>query len=232
MSSTRRFSIFFAILTGIFLLIWAVYHYVANGGTDGLLALLSDREMLRNFVQKTGRLGPLIFIVIQAMQVIIAAIPGEATGFVGGFIFGLWKGFFYSSIGLVIGSLAAFWLARYFKEIIRERLSSTTWYNKLENHVEHGGLFIIFILFLLPGFPKDILCYVIGLSRLPWQVFAVMTGVGRMPGTFLLSMQGSYMYNKNYTGLIILLFFTALIFFVTMRYKERIYQWIDQHKTA
>lgn len=231
MSNQKRFLLLLLVVICVFAVSWLLYLYIANGGADGLVSLFSDRERLRGFVQKTGGLGPLIFIFMQVMQVIIAAIPGEATGFVGGFIFGMWKGFFYSSIGLVLGSMVAFWLGRSFRDIIKERLGRSRWYNKLENYVEHGGIFVVFILFLLPGFPKDILCYVVGLSRLPWQVFAVMAGIGRMPGTLLLSMQGNYMYDKNYTGLIALLLFSAVTFLVTMLFKQQIYRWIEQHKS-
>ena len=59
-----------------------------------------------------GVLAPVVFIAIQSLQVMIAPIPGEVTGLLGGFVFSQWLGFVYSTVGLTIGSLGAFWVGR------------------------------------------------------------------------------------------------------------------------
>jgi hypothetical protein len=69
-----------------------------------LLRLYTDREFMHQILQRYGVLAPLVFIVIQALQVIIAPIPGDVTGVLGGFAFGQWLGFFYSTIGLTCPS--------------------------------------------------------------------------------------------------------------------------------
>jgi uncharacterized membrane protein YdjX (TVP38/TMEM64 family) len=83
---------------------------------DNLLSLWNNREELRIFLGKHPYLGPILFIVFQALQVIIAPIPGEVTGFLAGFFFGAFKGCLISTFGIIIGSSFAFYIGRFFKK--------------------------------------------------------------------------------------------------------------------
>jgi uncharacterized membrane protein YdjX (TVP38/TMEM64 family) len=97
------------------------------------------------------------------------------------------------------------------------------------NHlVKHRGVFVIFLLFVFPGFPKDYLCLVLGISSLPPRVFLLLACIGRMPGTLMLSLQGSLLFNRSYGVLAIMLVFCGLVVFVTYRYRESLYRWIDR----
>src|SRR5712691_3543258 len=77
-----------------------------------VVRLYEDKQLMHAMLARWGVLAPVVFIAIQALQVIIAPIPGEVTGLLGGFVFGPWLGFFYSTVGLTIGSLGAFWVGR------------------------------------------------------------------------------------------------------------------------
>ena len=96
-------------------------------------------------------------------------------------MFGEWVGLIYSTIGLTIGSLAAFGLGRWLGDsYVRNLVSEETW-NKLGFIVEAEGTILCFIIYLIPGLPKDILCYLFGLSPMPFWVFAVVSSLGRFP---------------------------------------------------
>ena len=156
-----------------------------------LVRLYVDKQFLKQTLSEWGILAPLLFIALQALQVIISPIPGEATGILGGFLFGQWLGLLYSTIGLTIGSLVSFtlgrWLgAHYVKNLVKEE----TW-QKLGFIVEAEGAIVCFIIFLIPGLPKDIVCYLFGLSPMPFWVFAIVSSLGRVPGTLVLSAQGA-----------------------------------------
>jgi uncharacterized membrane protein YdjX (TVP38/TMEM64 family) len=194
-----------------------------------LVELLEHQESLRDFTISLGSIGPLVYVGLQALQVVISPIPGEATGFIGGFLFGGWIGFFYSTAGLTLGSAAAFFLSRWFRRSIRFWLRKSAIYNRLEHLIEHQGLFLCFVLFLLPGFPKDFLCYLLGLSRMPWQAFLIIVTFGRMPGTLMLTMQGANVYNGNVRGFAGLLLLTLVVMGPTWYYRERIYDWVERH---
>ncbi len=73
-----------------------------------LVRLYVDKRFLKHTLREWGVLAPVIFIGLQALQVIIAPIPGELTGILGGYLFGQWGGLLYSTIGLTLGSVGAF----------------------------------------------------------------------------------------------------------------------------
>jgi len=176
-----------------------------------------------------GPMAPLAFIGLQTLQIIISPIPGEATGFIGGFLFGKWAGFIYSTIGLTIGSGLAFCIARQFRRLISKRLKRSDLYNKFEKLIEHQGIFIFFLFFIMPGFPKDFLCYFLGLSRMPWQAFIIIVFLGRMPGTLMLTLQGANVYDGNIKGFLWLLVITLIVVAPSWYFRQRVYRWVDQH---
>ena len=73
-----------------------------------LVRLYVDKRFLKHTLREWGVLAPVIFMGLQALQVIIAPIPGELTGILGGYLFGQWVGLLYSTIGLTLGSVGAF----------------------------------------------------------------------------------------------------------------------------
>ena len=170
-----------------------------------LSRLYTDHEFLRRELQAWGVWAPLVFIAMQALQVIIAPIPGELTGFLGGFVFGEWWGLGYSMIGLTLGSLVAFAVGRWLGTTFVQRQVSPGVWARLGFVVEAEGAILCFILFLIPGLPKDLLCYLFGLSPMPWWVFAVTSTAGRIPGTWLLSAQGNKTAGGQYMQLALLI---------------------------
>jgi uncharacterized membrane protein YdjX (TVP38/TMEM64 family) len=201
--------------------LWSFWH--------GLLQAFEHRESIRAHILSMGHLAPFAFISLQALQVVISPIPGEATGFIGGFLFGKWAGFFYSTVGLTLGSAIAFFLSRQFRRLVRSWLIRSRLYGRFEHLTEHHGLFIFYILFLFPGFPKDFLCYLLGLSRMPWLAFIAIVILGRMPGTLVLALQGANTYDKDIEGFVSILFLSLLVLVPSLYYRERIYQWVGTH---
>jgi len=88
---------------------------------------------------------------------------------------------------------------------------------------------ICFLLFLLPGFPKDILCYVLGLTGMKLSIFLTVSTLGRMPGTYLLTMQGASIKKQDYLTAAIIMVISVLLIFIGYLYKDRFIHWI---KTA
>lgn len=183
---------------------------------------LEKGPMLREKLLSFGPLAPVLFMGIQTLQVIFAPIPGEASGILGGYLFGPGAGFVYSTIGLTFGSWIAFSIGRLLDDIVRTRLHQTKTYQHFNHLLTRGDFVIPFILFLLPGFPKDSLSYLLGLTTMPLPVFLFMTGIGRMPGTLMLSVQGADIYHGNYPRLIALLIASAAIVLLCYYYRKKI----------
>jgi uncharacterized membrane protein YdjX (TVP38/TMEM64 family) len=173
-----------------------------------VVRLYRDKHFLKDTVAAWGWLAPVVFIVIQALQVIISPIPGEITGPVGGALFGVLWGVIYSTIGLTVGTLACFAVGRKWGEpLVRPWLSEQHW-TRLNFILEAEGAILCFILYLIPGFPKDIISYLFGISPMPFWLFAVISTLGRLPGTWISSYFGAHVAEQQY---IYALAFMALI---------------------
>jgi uncharacterized membrane protein YdjX (TVP38/TMEM64 family) len=190
--------------------------------------LVTDRERMRATVESCGWAAPFVFIGIQIAQVVAAPIPGEATGFIGGYVFGTLTGFIYSTIGLTIGSLINFAIGRILGERFVRRLVSEERFRRIDRLINRQGLIALFIMFAIPGFPKDYLCLALGLSTLPVKLFALMTGVGRMPGTLMLSLQGAALYDRSYGLLAVVAGACLVLILLAYRYREALYRWVEK----
>jgi uncharacterized membrane protein YdjX (TVP38/TMEM64 family) len=186
----------------------------------------SDKKRVKAAIKAAGPLGPLVFIAIQSLQVIFAPIPGEATGFLGGFLFGAPLGWLYSTLGLTLGSAAAFLLGRWLEKRFVARMVSPQTMQRFDFLMERQGALVAFILFLIPGFPKDYLCFILGLSPMDFRVFLVICTIGRIPGTLMLSLQGAQVYKGNYWNTLILLGVCLLLAGLAYAFRERLYIWI------
>ena len=191
--------------------------------------LFSDREQIENFVTSFGHGAPAIFIIIQILQVLFAPFPGEATGFIGGFLFGTAKGFIYSSIGLTAGSWINFSIGRFMGKRFVRKLVPERQLDRLDKIIKRQGVIVLFILFIIPGFPKDYLCLFLGLSTLPLKIFLILTGIGRMPGTLMLSLQGSYIFEQKYGLFAVIMGLCLIVVFLAYKYREPLYQWLEKY---
>jgi uncharacterized membrane protein YdjX (TVP38/TMEM64 family) len=184
--------------------------------------LYQDKYFLRDTVASWGWAAPLVFILIQSLQVIVSPIPGEITGPVGGALFGTMWGMIYSTIGLTVGTLFCFWVGRMWGEpLIRPWLSEHHW-EKMNFILEAEGAIICLILYLIPGFPKDIISYLFGISPMPFWLFAVVSTVGRIPGTWISSYFGAHVGEQQYIYAIVFIALVCAACLPLYYYRERI----------
>lgn len=162
------------------------------------------------------------FILVQSAQVVVAPIPGEVTGLLGGFLYGPLLGVILSTIGLTIGSYIAFALARMFGRPLVDKLVDKRVMKRFDYLLHHKGAFLVFLLFLIPGFPKDYLCYILGLGHLTTTEFLVIGGTGRLFGTILLTLGGDYIRHQRYRSFFILIVVAIIVVFFAMVYRTKI----------
>ncbi len=194
--------------------------------------VMTNSIRIRETILSFGILAPLIFMVLQVLQVLFAPVPGEATGILGGYLFGAWSSFIYSSIALAIGSALAFGIGHFFADAFRDRFSGTKIYRRFNHLVFKGDFVIPFVLFLFPGFPKDSLSYLLGLSTMPFKVFIFIAAIARMPGTLVLSFEGAQVYERNYLELLLLLLFSAIVALPCYFYRRQILEKLTHYNSA
>jgi uncharacterized membrane protein YdjX (TVP38/TMEM64 family) len=191
-------------------------------------ALMTDREWIRTTIASHGWAAPLVFIGIQIAQVVAAPFPGEATGFIGGYLFGTLPGFVYSSVGLGLGSLVNFGIGRFLGERFVRRLIPEEKFRRIDRLVNRQGVIAVFLMFVIPGFPKDYLSLALGLTTLPLKLFAFIAFIGRMPGTLVLSLKGSSLYEQNYALLVTVAAVCLALALLAFRFREPLYRWIEK----
>jgi uncharacterized membrane protein YdjX (TVP38/TMEM64 family) len=197
-----------------------------------LYIFLIDKQKAITFVNSFHPYDEVVFISLQILQVVAAPIPGEATGLIGGYLYGPVLGTVYSTIGLTIGSWIAFVMARFFGLPLVERAVKSSIIQKFDYFLEHRGLFVSFLLFLIPGFPKDCLCYIIGLSHMKTWHFLAISVVGRLFGTILLSFSGSCARNNQYTELLIVVGISCIFVIVAYFYRDKWLETVKKKETS
>jgi uncharacterized membrane protein YdjX (TVP38/TMEM64 family) len=222
-----------ALSIGILALLTAAMIWLALSGhlqrywREGI-DLFENREQLRAYLQSWGPRAPLAFIAIQALQVVISPIPGELTGLLGGFLFGTTLSVVYSMAGLTLGSAAAFLLARIIGQPLVNLAISQKTMEKFRFVTQVRGTVATLVLFLIPGFPKDVLSYLLGMSPMSFLTFLVVCGIGRIPGTIMLGYSGAAVYKESWQSLQIFLVVCAVIAAVLYVKRDRIMTWLHE----
>ena len=160
------------------------------------LPFLYDVAALKNKILHMGKFGIIYFILFQILQVILFFIPGEVVQIAGGYMYGTIFGTALSIIGILLGSIITFYIARSYGDKFLKRILPIVQYEKVKNLIDKKrNKKIVFILFLIPGFPKDIVGYVCGITKLNLKNFMLLVVVGRIPGILMSVYFGSNLYH-------------------------------------
>jgi uncharacterized membrane protein YdjX (TVP38/TMEM64 family) len=155
-------------------------------------------------------------------QVVAAPIPGEATGVLGGYLYGPFVGIVLSTVGLTLGSYIAFSLSRFFGRPLTEKLVDGKTMERFDYLLHHKGAFLVFLLFLIPGFPKDYLSYILGLGHLSAIEFLAIATTGRLLGTALLTFSGTFLRKQQYYRFFLLGGAAVVLVFLSIAYRDRL----------
>lgn len=154
----------------ILLLVLSTYIFLDGYTNNAFMNAVNFRTYISNY----GLFAPIIFILFQIIQVIIPIIP-SFLGYAGGVaMFGILQGFLYNYIGIALGSLFAFILARkYGKKFVKLIVKEHT-YKKCTKWLEKNKSFpfALFLAILLPLAPDDVLCYLSGLTKMSFAKFS------------------------------------------------------------
>ncbi|MFW5686055.1 MAG: TVP38/TMEM64 family protein [Spirochaetota bacterium] len=194
--------------------------FVAVHGPVNWAEVFSSRENFRDFVSRFNPYGPLVFFVIQAAQVVVAPVPGNITALAGGALYGLWPGFLISTAGLVVGSIAAFGIARFYGRPLVERFVKPSVVDKYIDTVANKHFVLLFLIFLFPFFPDDALCLIAGISALPFHVFLLLVVLGRPPGMFMSSLVGAGIAVVPWWGWVLIAGASGTLLYFAYRYKD------------
>lgn len=156
-----------------------------------IIELFRHRDQLRKTILDAGIWAPLAMIGFQILQILVAPLPGNVVSFVSGFIFGIFKGTIFSMIGVVIGSILTFLIARFLGRKILRYLISEEKLLKFDNYTLKQGPFILLLLLILPNPIGDGIFYLAGLTNIPLLFYLILVIISRIPSNFVNNMIGA-----------------------------------------
>jgi uncharacterized membrane protein YdjX (TVP38/TMEM64 family) len=201
------------LLAGLVAAYFAVRRYVPS---------LLDPVWLRETVAGFGPWAPAVFVVVQTVQVVAAPIPGQTLAAVGGYLFGGVTGAAYSLLGVVAGSAVAFVLSRRYGRPLARRVVDSDALTRFDAFAGQYGVVGLLVLFLLPTFPDDLLCFVAGLTDVRLRTLLALVVVGRGPSFLLLVVTGDGVAESQLLFAGGLLAPLAIVSLLVHRYRERV----------
>jgi uncharacterized membrane protein YdjX (TVP38/TMEM64 family) len=162
----------------IFLVFCLVLIYIFQ--RTGFFQIMQSSESLQAYLERTGVWMPILYVVLQYLQVVILPIPSVVSTVAGVTLFGPFQATVYSLIGIILGSITAFVIGRKLgNKAVRWMIGEDSlkkWQKKLKGK---DNLFLT-IMFLLPMFPDDVLCFIAGLSSMSTKYFLIMILISRL----------------------------------------------------
>lgn len=196
-----------------------------------LMTLLTNRDQLVEAVNSWGPFAPILYILLQVLQTVVAPIPGQIVGSIGGFLFGPW-GILWTSIGTLIGCWIVFKVARRFGRPLLEKLFKKSAIDKFDFIINaKSASLVLFAIFLLPGFPDDIICYIAGLTSLSIKRLMVIVILGRFPVIVLTNYIGAEV-GTNFVMVALVAVVAVLILGIGIWQRERIMSFLKREATS
>ena len=224
----KKFFIVFSILTVVCLALFLTYYigirfmHIASSGVE-----------FRDFIQSYGFFGFFVAMGIQFLQVFIALIPGEVIEIGIGFAYGWLWGTLVCLSGVGLASFVIFMLVKKFGVKLVEFFVSPDKINELRfiNSEEKLKRFT-FIIYLLPGTPKDLLTYFLGLTKMNIRDFLSITLFARIPSVVSSVIGGNLIGEKQYFKAVVLFLITALVSLIGLKVYKIIMEKIRQRSQS
>lgn len=205
----KKTSKFLKIVVGIVVILVIVISIIIS---IKLAKTFKDPSVFKEYIESFGIYSPIIYTLMNISQILIPLIPGEPMELVAGYAFGSVKGTILCFVAESIGSIIVLLLVRKFgRKLVefyfdKDKIDSL---NFLQN--EKRNILLTTILFLMPGTPKDLLCYVVGLTKIDLKMLMVITTLCRLPSIVTSTLIGGGLGEKSYGFTIVVFIITSLL---------------------
>ena len=176
-----------------------------------LVNFAEDPASLALWIDEAGIWGPIVFMLLNTAQVLLAIIPGGPFEVAAGALFGPVAGTLMCDVAMTAGGMMTFFFVRKFGMkfielfVDREEIESVKFLHTNEKYTS-----LLFLFFLFPGTPKDLMCYVVGLTDIKWTTWLLINFVGRFPAILLSALGGSALGAQKY-GIVIVTFLIIIV---------------------
>ena len=194
-----------------------------------LLSQFRSYDEVILYLRSFKGISALVFVLAQILQIVISVLPGEMFEIVAGSLFGFPLGLLLTFIGVLIGTALAYLIAHY---LGRDAVCMIAGEERMHKYIDmlnsERAYIIVFILYLLPGIPKDILCYIAGISQMKFRPVLLISSVARTPGICGCLLFGTMYMEKNYTFIIGLAITAGIILLLCLIFRKRMMAMIDR----
>ncbi|MDO4552390.1 MAG: TVP38/TMEM64 family protein, partial [Bacillota bacterium] len=170
----------------------------------------------------------LIYLGLQVVQIIVSVLPGQVIQFSAGYLYGVWLGYLYSIIGVALGTVITYYLARLLgRDAMYVLFGEKKFHQFVELMKRKRAHLVIFVIYLIPGIPKDLMSYAAGVTELKLGALLLLCLAGRTPAMLGSLVIGHMTRNANYTDAIILSVIAIVLFAVCMLKRKELMAKID-----
>lgn len=171
--------------------------------------LLNDPTILKQQLDKFGNWGKLFLALIMSLQIVLVFLPGEIIEVASGYCYGTFEGMIICLLGAIIGTIIIYSIVNKYGIKLVNKFFDSNQINEIsflkkEKHLK----VIIFIIFFIPGTPKDILTYLAPFTKISLSSFILITTIARIPSIITSTIGGNALFNQDYH-------FTLLVFIIT-----------------
>ena len=180
------------------------------------------RDAFIEFVRGKGVLGVFIFLGIQLLQVVVAFLPGEAVEFAAGLLYGTWAGLLLCLLGILLASCTVYAFVRLFgAKRIDEKAFTKYRFLRDEAHIR----FSVFLVFFIPGTPKDLLTYLGPFLPIPAWQFLIISTLARIPSVLTSTFAASQLAEGSWQVSVAVFAVTGLVALLCLAFEEHILTW-------
>jgi len=219
--SILKILLLLAIVIGIPLYIWFCHGEIISQwkNVDDIVAFLEHYETE----------SIIVYIVLQIIQVIISVLPGQFFQMAAGYLYGFWAALLFAMTGAIIGTAISFMLA---KVLGRDFLHILFGEERISYYVERLNskrvYTLVFLIYLIPGIPKDMVSYAAGISEIRFKPFIILSAVGRLPGMMGSLLMGNMLEEDRFGFAIGIGVFAVIVCILCFVFRERILKYMDR----
>lgn len=224
-NKTKQYKSYIVLSIIFIFLIYSAYQYY-----NKYFYMFKDPNKIKHIIMSYGKYSVIAFFVLQIIQVVAFFIPGEIIQIAGGYIYGTLGGSIISLAGITTGSIIVFCVSNSYGKPLIEKIISTRDVKLFKRILKLGHInLVVFLLYLIPGIPKDVLAYICGVSNITFKDFILYSTLGRIPGIFISAYFGAKIDCENKTILIFIAIVMTVLFIIGVFKGETLVNKIIKH---
>ena len=221
MRAYLKFAILVILIVGVPAYIYFFQH--------DLITQFSNIDSVKQIINDNNAASVPLYIAFQIIQIIICIIPGQWLQLAAGIAWGFWIGLLLSLIGALFGSILTYFLAKY---LGTDALRLIFGQDKLDQLTEKldskAGITAVFLIYLIPGLPKDLCNYAAGVSQIKLKPFLIVSMVGRTPGMIASLLIGKHLSLGSYHVAVIIAVIAGILFVLGIIFRNKLTSFVNK----